>query len=114
MLKLHQEPKTLDEKVDALRSLVIRQSETIEEMKAAIFSMQKHPADDRTAYTVNEVAEMLGVAPYTVRGWCNAGRIKGTKRDERRGKDGVWSITAAEIHRHRNEGLLPVDKRRAG
>jgi hypothetical protein len=52
---------------------------------------------------------MLNKNSYTVREWCRQGRINATKRPERRGGAELWNISAAEIARIRDEGLLPQD-----
>jgi hypothetical protein len=67
------------------------------------------PKENRAAYSVEEAATMLGKSPYSVREWCRLGRINATKRSERRGGAELWSISASEIARYRNEGLLPLD-----
>jgi hypothetical protein len=70
------------------------------------------PANEtRAHYSVEEVAKILGKSSYTVRQWCNEGRLNATKRIERRGRNALWSIPAAEIERYRNEGLLPLARR---
>lgn len=74
-----------------------------------LFGLLTGPREDRQSYTVEEVAEKVGKRPYTVREWCREGRINATKRVERRGGAELWSISAAELTRYRNEGLLPPD-----
>jgi hypothetical protein len=74
--------------------------------------MLASPKEARTSYTVEEAATLLGKKPYTVRQWCLEGRINATKRAERRGGSEVWNISAVEIDRYRNEGLLPVMRAR--
>jgi excisionase family DNA binding protein len=69
----------------------------------------------REWYTVDEVAELLGKRPYTVREWCREGRINARKRPERRGGAELWNISAAEVARYRDEGILPpVPDRNSG
>ena len=65
--------------------------------------------EPRVAYTVEEVAKLLGRDTYTVRDWCRLGRVNAHKRTERRGGSARWGISAEEVTRYRNEGLLPVD-----
>ena len=91
-------------------------------MLVQIHGMLAQPKETREWYTVEEVAAMLGKTTYTVREWCRLGRINATKRSERRGGAELWSISAAEIARYKDEGLLPpipietssVDQRAAG
>jgi hypothetical protein len=84
-------------------------------MLIEIRGMLEGPRETRQQYTVEEVADHLGKTPYTVREWCRHGRINATKRPERRGGSELWSISAEELSRYKNEGLLPIDpKRNAG
>ena len=42
-------------------------------------------------YTVAQVAEKLGVVPYTVRRWLKSGRLKGTK------PGGQWRVSSKTL-----------------
>jgi hypothetical protein len=79
----------------------------IEAILTQIQGLLAAPKATRERYSVEEVASMMGKRPYTVRQWCLEGRINATKRSERRGGAELWSISAAEIERYKNEGLLP-------
>ena len=105
MLHIFNEPMTVEAHLAELRSMLI-------EIKAAILTIQGNSSGDRTAYTVQEAADLLGKGTYTVRQWCLEGRINATKRAEKRGGTEVWNISAVEIERYRNEGLLPVVRAR--
>lgn len=50
-------------------------------------------------YSVNEVAEILGLARITIYGWLQAGKIKGTKLGT------VWRISEAELQRIIERGV---------
>ncbi len=81
-------------------------------MLVQIHGMLAQPKETREWYPVEEVAAMLGKNTYTVREWCRLGRINATKRTERRGGTELWNISAAEIARYKDEGLLPLDLQR--
>ena len=61
-------------------------------------------------YTTAEAAEILGKRPFTVRQWCNEGRVNGEKAESGRGETQEWRISHGELTRIRNEGLLPRSK----
>ncbi len=65
--------------------------------------------EDKEWYTPAEVAAIIKRAAYTVREWCRYGRIKASKRNCGRGNAKEWMISAAELKRLQNEGLLPED-----
>jgi len=58
-------------------------------------------------YSVNEVAEMLGKAPFTIREHARLGRISASKRKSGRGPHSEWMVSHEELIRIQNEGLLP-------
>jgi len=61
----------------------------------------------KSAYTVAETAELLGKRPFTVRQWCRNNRVNARKRPVGRGATNEWEVSAEEIERIRNHGLLP-------
>ena len=63
-------------------------------------------------YTVDEVAKLTKLRPYTIRQACNFGRIQDDwkKKDVRTGK---WRIHRDAIVQIQNEGLPPVSPQRA-
>jgi excisionase family DNA binding protein len=81
----------------------------IETMLAQIHESLTDPKAAREWYTVEEAASLIGRKPYTVREWCREGRINATKRPEKRGGTELWNISATEITRYKNEGLLSLD-----
>jgi hypothetical protein len=100
--------------LDVLPGLEARLS-GIESKLAQIHGMLASPKEVRERYTVEEIAAMLNKTPYTVREWCREGRINATKRSERRGGAELWNISAEEIARYKNEGLLaPGPDRNSG
>jgi hypothetical protein len=58
-------------------------------------------------YSVNEVAELLGKAPFTIREHARLRRISASKRRSGRGPNSEWMISHDELTRIQNEGLLP-------
>ena len=83
-------------------------------MLAEILERIANPPEAREWYSVDEVAAMFGKSSYTVREWCRHGQINAVKRTERRGGAALWSISAQEVSRYRNDGLLPSDPARNG
>lgn len=77
---------------------------------AEIKALLSGPPAERKAYSVEEVARMLGKSDYTVREWCRQARVNASKRADRRGASEVWSIPAGEVTRIREEGLLPFGR----
>lgn len=96
----------------ALREMIVDVQGSIAQLRAMLAAPQQ-PSEARTAYSVEEVATLLGKSTYTVREWCRHGQINATKRSaDRRGGAGLWSISSAELTRIKNDGLLPIDPRR--
>ena len=62
----------------------------------------------KNQFTVAEVATILDKANFTVRQWCNEGRLRATKARSGRGRSCEWRISNQELQRLRNEGLLPL------
>lgn len=68
--------------------------------------IQEHPG--REWYSVEEFAELVGKAEFTVREWCRHGRIRAEKQPGGRGSYASWVIGRAELDRYRAEGLISV------
>jgi hypothetical protein len=75
----------------------------IEELLRAL--VEQRPVKDW--YSVNEVARLLGKAPFTIREHARLSRIRAEKRKTGRGPFSEWMISHGELERIRNEGLLP-------
>lgn len=88
---------------------IVAQLAELRTMLGEIHTLLARPSRPRESFTVEEAAELLGKSPYTVREWCRHGRIRGEKRAERRGGAELWNISAAEVTRYQDEGLLPPD-----
>jgi hypothetical protein len=76
----------------------------IEEMLAALLQRQT-PKD---YYEVEEFAQLVGKACFTVREWARLGRINGLKRTSGRGAHAAWVFSHGELLRYQREGLLPL------
>jgi predicted nucleic acid-binding protein len=62
-------------------------------------------------YEVDEFAELVRKAPFTVREWARLGRIRAEKRRSGRGMFTAWVISHQEWLRYQREGLLPESRR---
>lgn len=82
-------------------------------MHAAVVENRVHPEKiaNQRWFTPTEVAELLDKRPYTVREWCRLRRINARKRPTGRGEAEEWEISAEEIDRCKNHGLLPMPAR---
>jgi hypothetical protein len=61
----------------------------------------------REWYSVEEFAQVLGKAEFTVREWCRLRRVRAEKRLSGRGAFPAWCISHQELLRYQREGLLP-------
>lgn len=59
-------------------------------------------------YEIEEFANLVGKAAFTVREWARLGRIKAVKRRSGRGAFCSWAVSHAELQRYQKEGLLPL------
>ena len=66
----------------------------------------------KDAYTTKEFAELTQRSEFTIRRWCQMGRIHAAKRRCGRGSTKEWVITHGELTRYHSEGLLPVQSGR--
>lgn len=82
--------------------------ETIEATVTEIKDLLTNPELGREWYSIAEVAQLLSRAEFTVREWARHGRIYASKRECGRGASREWMISAEEVDRIRNEGLLPI------
>ncbi len=82
----------------------------IEEKLDALFSLVEEGKSLKDWYTTAEVGQILHRDKYTVREWCREGRIKAEKRQAGRGKAREWMVSAQEVERIKNYGLLPLRK----
>jgi hypothetical protein len=69
---------------------------------------QADNAVEKEFYSTKEAAKILKRRPFTVRQWCNLGRIDAAKAEGGRGKFGEWLIPLPEIRPIKSEGLPPL------
>lgn len=62
----------------------------------------------RAWYTPAEIAEITKRKSATIRGWCRNRRLEARKRAQGRGDKFEWEISAKELQRYRDHGLLPL------
>jgi excisionase family DNA binding protein len=96
-----------EEPSEDLEAVVLSIRAELRQLRSELLSRPPAPCEPRKSYSVEEVAELLRKAPFTVREWARNGRIRATKRAEKRGSAELWSISADEVDRVQNEGLLP-------
>jgi len=58
----------------------------------------------REWYSVEQFAQLVGRAEFTVREWCRHGRIKAQKKGSGRGAYPSWAISHAELQRFQRDG----------
>ena len=92
---------------EARMAELAKRIEVIESTVMEIRDLLANPEPQRDWYTVAEVALKLSRSSFTVREWARLGRIYASKRACGRGPTQEWIISAEEVERIRNEGLLP-------
>ncbi len=109
----------LEARIGVLFDLINDRLERLEQGQSRILSVLAEirvatPAREmrKEAYSVAEVAEILGKRPYTVREWCRLARVNARKRPCGRGRTEDWEISLEELERIRSHGLLPLPQRR--
>jgi transposase len=60
----------------------------------------------KEGYTIEEVAERLNRAEYTVRQWCNKGQAN-ARKVHGKGRTGEWRVSPDELARLQAEGPQP-------
>ncbi len=62
-------------------------------------------------YTISEFARLVDREEFTIREWCQRGRIRATVHFLGRGSRREWRISHEELLRYRDPGLLPPKTR---
>jgi transposase len=62
----------------------------------------------KEGYSTDEVAERLRRRPFTVRGWCRLGQVRGAKKVKGKGRTGEWRIPHEELSRLEADGPAPI------
>jgi hypothetical protein len=84
--------------------LILKELQEVKAMLAVLVARQQV----REFYSVEEFAQLLGKAVFTVREWCRLGRIRAEKRLSGRGAFPAWCISHDEWLRYQREGLLSL------
>jgi Helix-turn-helix domain len=80
--------------------------ERLERIEHALLVLTEQ-ATVRDWYSVEQFAEIVGKAPYTVREHCRLGRLAGVKKRSGHGLQKEWVLPHSELLRFQKEGLLP-------
>jgi hypothetical protein len=86
--------------------LMEQKQEILITMMAGLLNKQKV----QEWYTIEEFAELVGKAKFTVREWCRNGRIHAKKAQSGRGPNKYWVISHDEWIRYQRDNLLPDKK----
>lgn len=86
-----------------------RMETTLVDLTAKVDQLiQQHTIKE--CYSTEEFGELVKLAPTTVRGYCNEGRIIAQKRQDGHGNSFFWVIMHEELVRFRRYGLISKPK----
>jgi hypothetical protein len=71
------------------------------------FESNQSLAVTKEAYTTVEAAQRLGRVEWTVRQWCNKGRVKGAYKVRGKGRKGEWRIPHDTVVELQRDGTPP-------
>ena len=98
------------QKVESQNSILLDNQqkllEELKQLKAQLNSTQSPVNSLKSFFSTTEVAKKVGKKVYTVREWCRLGRIHANKRVTGFGDSYQWEISAEEVERYQNHGLL--------
>jgi hypothetical protein len=95
--------------VDSSAAQVGEVLERLQRIEDALTTLTKERMK-KDFYSTEEVAELLGKAPFTIREWCRLGRIRAQKRHSGRGAHPAWAVSHEELLRIERDGLLPLPR----
>jgi Helix-turn-helix domain len=81
--------------------------ERLDKIEALLVSLVERERT-REFYSVEEFAQIVGRASFTVREWCWRGRLNAVKKESGRGAHAGWAVSHAEMLRFQREGLLQL------
>jgi len=86
---------------------VANYDEWFERIERLLEALVKRGAE-KSYYSVDEFSAIVGRQPFTVRQWCNLGRINAERSMTQTGPSSRWVISQQEYVRFQREGLLPL------
>src|SRR5579871_1210338 len=95
---------------DTAAAMLNRMMHFLEQLPERLDRIEQSLANsvEKETYRTDEVAKRLGRSEWTVRDWCNKGRVLGAKKVHGRGRQGEWRIPHEELVRLQNEGPSPI------
>jgi hypothetical protein len=95
----------LEQRLDQLLQLIVSQHQQLIEWLQRVQEAQTLSVT-KDGYTVEDIAERMKRKPWTVRQWCNTGRVQ-AKKVQGKGRRGEWRISPEEFSRLQREGIRP-------
>lgn len=102
--------ETVIELLREMQTVLSGMQREIASLAAARVEQAKEIVVIKETYTTDEVAERVGLSPWTIRQWCNHGKIHALKI-RGRGRKGEWRIPHGELLRLQGERTAPLTTR---